>query len=238
MAADIMENDEIRQIIETYANKERNLGPLTLRKGIKTEMTGHRTTSSDRLITVPDGFTGSEVFQNKLLRPIGYNRDEINSLDYLLDWLKTVGNYDPINYSINNLQLEFIPWGSLNNLTNIAVDQNAIIISYWGKTAVEIGRFMEVISAIHLHNFKQGKKQNLTEEELRRLIIDDLNRRTYLDIKIDKIDLATMNIIDQFLPEGVWATGESTFLKNSLIDLLKIYGESLFHDYYPSFSKE
>ncbi|MHA2167754.1 MAG: hypothetical protein ACXAAT_18060 [Candidatus Hodarchaeales archaeon] len=243
LAAALMENEEIRQVLTNFVNENDELGPLKLKEGVDTYMKGHDTGSED-LISVPDGLTKkghlcSDVFQNKLSRPIGRNQDEINAEDYLLDWLKTVGNYDPKNFSINNLQLEFIPKGdSLNGLTNIAEDHNAIIISYWGKTALEIGRFMEVISAIRVNNFKRQKKQNLSEEELRKLVIDNLEQKTHLYIQTGEIDDATMHIIDQFLPEGVKATGEGTFLKNSLIDLLKLHGDNLLHDYYPSFSKE
>jgi hypothetical protein len=240
-----MENEEIRQDITTFVTKEEKLGPLELRKGVFTDIVGHDTGSADHLISVPDGLTKigpiffSDIYQNKLSRPIGKNENEIDAEYYLLDWLKTVGNYDPVNFSINNLQLEFIPMGeSLNGLTKIAEDHNAIILSYWGKNATEIGRFMEVISAIHRNNFKRQKKQNYSEEILRKLVHDNLQECNHPGIRIGEIDDATKHIMDQFLPEGVRATGEGIFLKNSIIDLLKSYGDSLFHDYRPSFSKE
>ncbi len=57
-------------------------------------------------------------------------------------------------------------------------------------------------------------------------------------MKIDKIDLATAHIIDKFLPEAIRTKGEGTFLKKSLINLLKSYGDKLFSDYYPFFPQE
>ncbi|PWI47294.1 hypothetical protein CEE45_12425 [Candidatus Heimdallarchaeota archaeon B3_Heim] len=244
LAAALMENQEVRELLVNFTNKDTDLSPLNLSKAVFTEMTGHDTVSPEHLIPLPDGITkighiGSDVFQNKLLRPIGKNKNEINAEIYLLDWLKTAGNYDPINYSINNLQLEFIPSGvSLNGLTNIAKDHNAIIISYWGNTVEEIGRFMEVISAIHVINFKRQKKQNFSEEELKELVIQNLEKRTHSGMKISQTDSPTTRIIDQFLPEAIRAKGEGTFLKNSVIKLLSYYGDKLFSDYYPIFPKE
>ncbi len=240
----LLEDPRIRESITNLTKEDNTLNPLILHKYVQSKLVGHDTVSSNRFISQPDGITQIDqtildVFQNKKSRPVGKKKDEIKAEDYLLDWLKTVGNYDPVNFSINNFRLEFLERGeSLNNLTDIASNHNAIIISYWGNSAKEIGRYMEVISSIHLNEFKRQKKQNFSKEVLQNLVIEDLKKNNHLRYELTELDSPTQSIINQLIPYAINSQGEGSFLKDSILNLLSDFGEKLFSSYHPSFTSE
>lgn len=232
LAASLIENQTIRQTITNFSKEHSEIRTLFLPTNALTTMTGHDTTTPGRLVTVPDCITKvgerGGVYQNKILRPIGENSDEINAENFLLDFIKTIGNYDPISNTVNNLKLEFIPRGdSLNGLTDLAKEHNAVIISYWEKSMKELGRFMEVISAMRLVEFKRQRKQFFLEKDIRKFVEKNLKAANMLGSKTVTLDPETLRIIDKFIPEVINASGEGTFLKNSLIKLFRLYGDRL-----------
>ncbi|MFX0185882.1 MAG: hypothetical protein ACFE95_22590 [Candidatus Hodarchaeota archaeon] len=158
LAKALLKDPTIRELITNFSNLSTDLSKIYLNHNVIVESRWAHNTTGHNLASIPDIIARSnvdkrnivsETVQNKLARKIGRKSGEINAEHYFLDYLKTIGNYDSIRQPLN-LQFEFIPFGkTLDGLTDIAKENNIIIISYWGKLDPAFSRFGEIISAVH-----------------------------------------------------------------------------------------
>lgn len=108
--------------------------------------------------------------QIKKMSKLGQYRGELNTLDYMVDVLKTF-SYSKVNNKTTNLRRLQIYAIALedncNNLTDIASKNNVVIIGYWGNGCTRANRINDLFSALRLENYtKEGKCLNKKIEEL------------------------------------------------------------------------
>jgi hypothetical protein len=169
-------------------------------------------------------FLASEIVQNKVLREIGDNIGQISPRDYLLEYLKTMGVYDPDKSSVKNIQLEFIPRGhTLGGKTNLAKDTNVVIISYWRNDVPQMGRVPEIIQSLRMIRYLD-KIEN--QEIIKQKVVNRLRQGIGALGFQRKMDENTSRVIQE-LTELTSADGEVTFFRDSFLELLRKYGMGL-----------
>lgn len=227
MIAAMIQDQRMRNAITKFSKELYKIGTLDLSRNVISEIIWAHDATDANVATLPDNITrltlsgeASEIIQNKLLRKIGDGTKEANSItprSYLLDWLKTTGNYDPLTGKTINLQIEIIRKGeTLGGLTNITKTNNALILSYWGGITVEIGRIAEVSQLIRIGRYYD----KITDaEKLSDYVLDGLNRgrkslgfSRHLGMKTQKL---VTNLIDKSIK-----VGETKFLRNIILEIL------------------
>ncbi|MHA2202343.1 MAG: hypothetical protein ACW991_01520, partial [Candidatus Hodarchaeales archaeon] len=108
--------------------------------------------------------------QIKKISKLGQNRGELDTLDYIVDFLKTFSYSDVDNKAMNlrRLQIYAIAQGDkCNDLTRLAEKNNIAIIAYWGNGCTEANGISDLFSALRLENYtKEGKCLNKKIDEL------------------------------------------------------------------------
>jgi hypothetical protein len=228
IAALIMD-PRIRLMINDFTKQNDKLSHLELPENVISEVNWAHDPSVKNLVTLPDVITkfksgrrffASEIIQNKLLREIGEMKGQITPTYYFLDYLKTLGTYDPLTNRTKNIQMEFIPKGrTLSGLTNLAKKSNVIILSYWSNSMVEIGRIAEVIQAIRLSKYDNHilDPEIIVKEVYKRL--DQGNEALGFKRRIDQ---ATKKLIQELL-EISKGKGETLFYRDVYLKLLEKY---------------
>ena len=230
-----LEDSKTRKCITNFTQNSTNLPKLYLHPQVIVNSNWAHDSFSNNLVSVPDIISkyrkgkmniASETVQNKLAKKIGRRPGEINCEHYLLDYLKTIGNYDLIYPSLN-LQFEFIPHGkTLGGLTDIANKDNIIMISFWGIMSPFFSRFGEIISAFHRIG-KYGK--NITDEaELLSKIYKLINYGKSALGFTRRVDGSTQKLIKDILIVAKKADGEGTFYQGVFIEFLREYGNQFF----------
>jgi hypothetical protein len=226
----LIEDNRIRKSITEFTEISEKLAPLLLRQDAIVEAKWGHDTSKLNLVTVPDIIVKNkirnkiyacEIIQNKVARPIGKLSGQINVEHYLLDYLKTIGDYHSLDIPIKQLQFEFIPEGeSINGLTNIAKKYNSIIISYWGKSLPELIRFGEIVSAFHIQNEFRNSIEN--DEKL----IIDINKKLNYGRKAlgftRSIDSHTKFHVQELVNIAKNSSGRGTFFRGVFFKLLEV----------------
>jgi hypothetical protein len=221
----------VRKSINAFTEKVRGLGRLQLRHKVIGESKWGNDSSNHNLVSVPDLITkykqgkkliASETVQNKLARRIGRRSGEINSEHFMLDYLKTIGNYNLISEPLN-LQFEFVPFSkTLGGTTDISKESNIVIISYWKDIKQEFMRFGEIISAFHRIG-KYGSKI-ISEKKIINEVYDLMDYgETAMGFK-RLMDSSTKKMIKIILNVAKKSNGESTFYHGAFLEFLRRFG--------------
>ncbi len=218
----------VRKSINMFTGKFPGLSKLRLRHKVIGESKWGRDTSNHNFVSVPDIITrymkgkkliASETVQNKLARRIGKKSGEINSEHFMLDYLKTIGNYDLVFQPLN-LQFEFVPFSkTLGGITAISKENNIVIISYWRDLKPEFIRFGEIISAFH----RIGKygRNIIDEKKILNELYDLMDYgRTAMGFK-RVMDSSTKKMIKIILNVAKKSNGDSTFYHGAFLEFLK-----------------
>ena len=231
-------DNRVRKALKEFSEASDGSKQLDLPLNVKIETNWAHNPTRVNIVTMPDivvkektgrKFHASEIVQNKVLREIGDNCGQISPRDYLLEYLRTMGEYDPNNCSIKNIQLEFIPSGNtLGGRTDIAEDTNVVIISYWGNDVPQIGRVPEIIQSLRMIRYL-NKIEN--REIINRKVVDKLKQGIGALGFQRKMDENTSRVIQE-LTELTSADGEVTFFRDSFLELLRKYGMALVSNNY------
>ncbi|MFX1285121.1 MAG: hypothetical protein ACFFB5_15785 [Promethearchaeota archaeon] len=162
----VIQDPKIRLRITLFTQERNQLGNLDLPLKVVSEIKWGYIKTHKNLITFPDNITRAnqkacEIVQTKFIRELGNKKGKLRDSTFLFDELKTLGNYDLTSGKVKNLQVEFIPKGSVSNcFINEQKDFNILILSYWGESDYKLGRLMEVTSAIRHGLFKRNIKNS------------------------------------------------------------------------------
>ncbi len=237
-------DNRVRTALEEFSRAVDGVFPLDLPLNVTIETNWAHNPTRVNIVTIPDivvkdkigrKFLASEIVQNKILREIGDNNGQISPRDYLLEYLKTMGEYDPNNCSIKNIQLEFIPRGNtLGGRTDITKDTNVVIISYWGNDVPQMGRVPEIIQSLRMIRYLD-KIEN--QEIIKQKVVNKLKQGIGALGFQRKMDENTSRVIQE-LTELTSADGEVTFSRDSFLELLRRYGMGLVSNNYSLDDKE
>ncbi|MFX0182570.1 MAG: hypothetical protein ACFE95_05745 [Candidatus Hodarchaeota archaeon] len=224
--ADLIQNPDIRKCIK------KNIGRNVCIE-VKAKQEGHSHTknivSKPDIVVYEDSTNKTlarmlEIYQIKIERPISTNRVGYLREDaYLLDFLKTLVNYDlEDGLSFHKYQLEIIRTGQDFGKHFSPRETNLVILSYWQSSKFITPRIVNIISSIALEAFKKSgapKKGDNGKNLLRNILLR-------LDEGIDilngiKLKGVTQKRIIEFLDGFDLKQSKSRFLKDAFCEAMK-----------------
>jgi hypothetical protein len=212
--------------------------PIALHPHVNTRETGHSHWSN--IVTKPDticfqkssnGKIGKalESVQIKKLTKIGQNVSHLDTLDFILEILKTFTYWDKKEFprTLRTLQIYLIQQGdTCNNFTNVADSTNVMIIAFWERTSIKAIRINDFISAMRLENYtKNGKCLNRKKDELVHAIIERMNEGQNILKGTEMIQLPFSYVYDLVETFG---TSKSiySFLKDAIFYIFETFHKS------------
>ena len=164
LIAALISDEKVRKLI----NKKSNLNlPVNV---FIDDVIGHDSTF-DNVVTVPDSIIytlqkncfiqgeAEEFIQVKILRAFSPSYvDRLKPEDYLLDFFKTIGNYDEKSrIGIKRFFIGVLRKGeSLGGLTRLAENRSIVIIGFWSNSSTKVERMGDIITAFSRGYFSRS----------------------------------------------------------------------------------